>query len=446
MSAKKSRWEDEEEDPAELQRQQEEKERKRRLKEEKRKAKEVAQEAAKRAAEEEEERAAKREKVEEEVVEDVRLQLRFPTRHIESCRHVDSYEKLNHIEEGSYGVVFRAKDVETGEIYALKKLKLEKEKNGFPLTSLREITTLLACPHPNIVRLREIVHGDTSSSIFLVMEFVPHDIRSILEDNKEPFLISEVKTLMLQLLSATAYMHDRWIIHRDLKTTNLLMTNRGELKVADFGLARYTSDPAPALTQLVVTLWYRAPELLLGARTYGTEVDVWSVGCIMAELVTGQPLFQGRGELDMIGKIFNTLGPPTDSIWTSYRDLQHAKSITFPPPRPGVDAKTLLRTKFPMLTSAGVDLMSQLLTFDPKRRITAKEALEHPWFAEDPRPKHPDMFPSFPSRANGEKVRKVVSPNAPVVEHGIGAGGTEGLFGNGGEDMGAGGGFQLRVT
>ena len=173
------------------------------------------------------------------------------------CRSVDLFEKLNRIEEGSYGIVYRARERATGEIVALKKLKLEKETNGFPVTSLREIDTLLRSRHNHIVNVREIVIGESALSIFMVMDFVEHDLKTLLGNMKQPFLQSEVKTLMLQLLSAVDFLHDHWIIHRDLKTSNLLLNNRGELKVADFGLARNYGSPMPSMTPLVVTLWYR---------------------------------------------------------------------------------------------------------------------------------------------------------------------------------------------
>ena len=190
---------------------------------------------------------------------------------IVGSRSVYSFERLNHIEEGSYGVVSRARDKETGEIVALKKLKMDQEKNGFPITSLREIKTLMTVSnHDNIVQCKEIVVGDTLTQcvagpvrrhdarrIFLVFEFVEHDLKTLLANMRTPFLASEVKTLMLQLLSAIGYCHDNWIIHRDLKTSNLLMNNRGQIKVADFGLARKFGDPQGEMTQLVVTLWYR---------------------------------------------------------------------------------------------------------------------------------------------------------------------------------------------
>ncbi|PHH92814.1 hypothetical protein CDD83_4723 [Cordyceps sp. RAO-2017] len=197
------------------------------------------------------------------------------------CRSVENFEKLNDIEEGTYGWVARGSDKATGEVVALKRLKLEpQDRSGLPITGLREIQILQDCRHSNIVAMKEVVVGDELSkldnSIFLVLEFVEHDLKGILDDMPEPFLASEVKRLLLQLTLGVAHLHDNWIIHRDLKTSNLLLNNRGQLKIADFGMARYVGDPPPKLTQLVVTLWYRAPELLLGTRTYDAAVDMWS--------------------------------------------------------------------------------------------------------------------------------------------------------------------------
>lgn len=175
------------------------------------------------------------------------------------ARSVFVYERLNQIEEGSYGVVFRARDTQTGDIVALKKLKLEEEKHGFPITALREINALMACRHEHVVNIREVVVGETLTQVYIVMDFIEHDLKTLLTVMPNTFLQSEIKTLLLQLLSAVAHCHKNWILHRDLKTSNLLMNNRGQIKVADFGLARRYGDPVGVggLTQLVVTLWYR---------------------------------------------------------------------------------------------------------------------------------------------------------------------------------------------
>ncbi|KAI0283445.1 kinase-like domain-containing protein [Russula aff. rugulosa BPL654] len=336
------------------------------------------------------------------------------TRHppLTSSRSVYSYEKLNSIEEGSYGVVFRARDKQTGDIVALKKLKLDEEKYGFPITALREINALMLCRHDNVVGIREVVVGETLTQVFIVMDFIEHDLKTLLTLMPSPFLQSEIKTLMLQLLSAVSHCHSNWILHRDLKTSNLLMNNRGTIKVADFGLARRYGDPVGVggMTQLVVTLWYRAPEILLGAKTYSTAIDMWSVGCIFAELLLKEPLFQAKAEIELISMIFKLLGPPTNDSWPEYSSLPLAKTITPPSPQPHQ-----FRQKFPFLTINGIDLLSSLLTYDPERRITAEEALQHPYFSEAPAPKHPDMFSSFPSAAAGERRRKPFSsPTAPA--------------------------------
>lgn len=195
-------------------------------------------------------------------------------------------------------MVFRARDRETGEIVAIKKLKLEKEKEGFPITALRELSTLIGLRHPNIINVKEVVYGSSLDKIYVVMEYLDHELKSILEDRKIGFTHSEVKTLVYQLLSGLAHMHARFTFHRDIKTSNLLYSNDGTLKLCDFGLARKFAHPLRPYTNLVVTLWYRAPELLFGADVYSEAVDLWSVGCVMGELILREPLLMGKGEMD----------------------------------------------------------------------------------------------------------------------------------------------------
>lgn len=349
---------------------------------------------------------------------------------ISGCRSVSRFERLNHIEEGSYGVVFRARDRETGEVVALKQLKLDKEKGGFPITSLREIHTLLEARHPHIVELKELVVGDTLNQyvvpqcvfanlrIYLVMEFVEHDLKTLLGTMRTPFLQSEVKTLMQQLLSAVALMHSRWIVHRDLKTSNLLIDNRGRIKLADFGLARLFGDPLEEMTGLVVTLWYRAPELLLGAQLYDTAVDMWSVGCIFGELLLKEPLLPGKGEADQLSRIYHLLGAPSEAVWPGFSRLPNARSAagsTAPLAEPDAGPAEGLRHRFRYCTEGALDLLHRLLTYDPAQRITAEEALEHPYFFESPPPAHPDSFGSFPSVAAGDK-RRFATPDAPKAQ------------------------------
>ncbi|KAJ9365486.1 kinase-like domain-containing protein [Paecilomyces variotii] len=378
--------------------------------------------------------------------------LRFPAPEWGPCRHVDNFERLNHIEEGSYGWVSRAKDITTGEIVALKKLKMENSPDGFPVTGLREIQTLLGARHQNIVNLREIVMGNSMDSVFLVMDFLEHDLKTLLDDMREPFLPSEIKTLLLQIMSATEFLHSHWIMHRDLKTSNLLMNNRGEIKIADFGMARYYGDPPPKLTQLVVTLWYRSPELLLGADKYGPEIDMWSIGCIFGELLTTEPLLQGKNEVEQLSKIFALTGPPTQQTWPGFRSLPNAKSLRLPPSYSSSNTSStkpplLPRSKFPYLTNSGLTLLSSLLALNPASRPTAQECLRHPYFHEDPRPKPKEMFPTFPSKAGMERRRRRETPEAP--KHGAEAPKLDfaSVFGGtGGGDTGeTGAGFTLRL-
>lgn len=226
---------------------------------------------------------------------------------LQGCRSVEEFKHLNHIAEGTYGIVYRAQDKRTEEIVALKRLKMEKEREGFPITSLREINTLLKGQHPNIVTCREIVVGCNMDKIFIVMDYVEHDFKSLMETMKaknQSFLPAEVKCLTQQLLSAVAHLHDNWILHRDLKTSNLLLSHKGILKVGDFGLAREYGSPLKPYTSVVVTLWYRAPELLLCCKEYSTPIDIWSVGCIFAEFLSMSALFPGQSETDQLNKIY----------------------------------------------------------------------------------------------------------------------------------------------
>lgn len=262
----------------------------------------------------------------------------------------------------------------------------------------------------------------------------------------EPFLASEVKTLLHQLVSGVSYLHDHWILHRDLKTSNLLLNNRGQLKIADFGMARYVGDPPPKLTQLVVTLWYRAPELLLGATTYGQAVDMWSVGCILGELLTREPLLQGKNEVEELSKIFELCGIPTEESWPSFRRLPNARSLRLPKDNPQM-AGSVIRAKFPLLTTAGVALLNGLLALNPDRRLSAGDVLAHEYFRQDPKPKQEAMFPTFPSKAGQERRRRRDTPNAPARGQAvaIGAADFSGIF-SGREREERGGGFSLRMV
>nr|CAD1830376.1 unnamed protein product [Ananas comosus var. bracteatus] len=253
----------------------------------------------------------------------------------QSSTLMDQYEKVEKIGEGTYGVVYKARDRVTNEMIALKKIRLEQEDEGVPSTAIREISLLKEMRHGNIVsRLQDVVHCE--KRIYLVFEYLDLDLKKHMDTcpdlAKDPRL---VKKFLYQILRGIAYCHSHRVLHRDLKPQNLLIDRRtNALKLADFGLARAFGIPVRTFTHEVVTLWYRAPEILLGARQYSTPVDVWSVGCIFAEMVNQRPLFPGDSEIDELFRIFRVLGTPNEEIWPGVSSLPDFKSA-FPkwPPK-----------------------------------------------------------------------------------------------------------------
>ncbi|XP_074769321.1 cyclin-dependent kinase 10 isoform X1 [Athene noctua] len=339
------------------------------------------------------------------------------------CRSVKEFEKLNRIGEGTYGIVYRARDTLTDETVALKKVRMDNEKDGMPISSLREITLLLQLRHPNIVELKEVVVGNHLESIFLVMGYCEQDLASLLENMQTPFSEAQVKCIILQVLKGLQYLHENYIIHRDLKVSNLLMTDKGCVKIADFGLARTYGMPPKPMTPKVVTLWYRAPELLLGMTTQTTSIDMWAVGCILAELLAHKPLLPGTSEIHQIDLIVQLLGTPNENIWpvravpcslpalpTLPACTSRSKPVSTPQgfsKLPLASQYTLrkqpynnLKHKFPWLSEAGLRLLNFLFMYDPKKRATAKDCLESSYFKEKPLPCEPELMPTFPHHRN----------------------------------------------
>jgi serine/threonine protein kinase len=286
----------------------------------------------------------------------------------------EKYQKLDKVGEGTYGVVYKARDRATGKLVALKKIRLESDDEGVPSTAIREISVLKEMSHDNIVRLLDIVHNDIK--LYLVFEFLDLDLRRYMDSvmAKGTLMPSQIRSYLYQLLVGMEYCHARRILHRDLKPQNLLIDKTGRLKIADFGLARVFGVPLRAYTHEVVTLWYRAPEILLGSKHYATAMDMWSIACIFAEMVLLKPLFPGDSEIDELFRIFRLLGTPTEDTWPNVTSLPDYKPI-FPMWR----AMPLEET-FPTLEDDGIELMQLMMTYDPAKRISARMALEHAYF------------------------------------------------------------------
>jgi len=228
---------------------------------------------------------------------------------------MERYQKIEKIGEGTYGVVYKAKDRITAEVIALKKIRLEVEDEGIPSTAIREISLLKELQHPNIVRLYDVVH--TEKKLTLVFEYLDQDLKKYLDVCEGGLESTILKSFLYQLICGVMYCHHHRVLHRDLKPQNLLINREGELKLADFGLARAFGIPVRSYTHEVVTLWYRAPDVLLGSKRYSTPVDIWSIGCIFAEMCNGAPLFPGTCETNQLDRIFQDCGFPctTKDTW-----------------------------------------------------------------------------------------------------------------------------------
>mmetsp|Transcript_3919 Transcript_3919/g.6896 ORF Transcript_3919/g.6896 Transcript_3919/m.6896 type:complete len:308 (+) Transcript_3919:295-1218(+) len=300
---------------------------------------------------------------------------------------MDRYVKTekNAAGEGTYGVVYKARCKQTGDTVALKKIRLEMEDEGVPSTALREISLLKELDHPNIVLLRDVEHSvgeqndpkqKAPGRLYLVFEWLDQDLRKHMDNLEGPMTPALIKSYMSQLLLGLEYCHSRGIFHRDLKPQNLLIDKSGTLKIADFGLARAFSLPFRTYTHEVVTLWYRAPEIILGQRRYGLPVDMWSVGTIFAEMVNKRPLWPGDCEIDELFRIFRTLGTPDDRVWPGVSSLDDYQSI-FPQWEPKGLAHDV-----PTLDPNGLNLLTEMLRYDPAARISARVALRHEYFRE----------------------------------------------------------------
>ncbi|XP_019195446.1 PREDICTED: probable serine/threonine-protein kinase At1g54610 isoform X2 [Ipomoea nil] len=303
----------------------------------------------------------------------------------------DKFQRLEKIGQGTYSSVYKARDLDNGKMVALKKVRFDNFQPESVRFMAREITVLRRLDHPNIMKLEGIITSRSSCSIYLVFEYMEHDLSGLLSCSEIKFSDSQIKCFMKQLLSGLEHCHVKGIMHRDIKVSNILVNNEGILKIGDFGLANFVSARSKQpMTSRVVTLWYRPPELLLGATKYGETVDLWSAGCVFAELFFGRPILKGRTEVEQLHKIFKLCGSPSDDYWEQSK-LPLAAIF-----KPQYAYESTLRERCKELPKSAVHLIETLLSIEPYKRGTASSSLNSEYFHTKPYACDPSSMPKFP--------------------------------------------------
>lgn len=305
---------------------------------------------------------------------------------------LDRFINLGTAGEGTYGVVYKARNKITGKNVALKRIKLEKfynkgDSEGVPSTAIREICLLKNLKHSAIVELLDVMYN--TDKLFLVFEYLDLDLKKYIDNTRQPLSTALIRSYMKQLVEGLAYLHTHTILHRDLKPQNLLIDKEGHIKLADFGLSRSFSLPSRTYTHEVVTLWYRAPELLLGSKIYCTGVDIWSLGCILCEMIIKKAMFPGDSEIDQLYKIFRIMGTPNEEVWDGISSFPEYKP-SFPKWKPK-NLKEIINFQ----DEEQEELLMNMLVYDPSQRKTAKELTKHPYLKKA-RLAAPDMD-AFPN-------------------------------------------------
>ncbi|KAF9733682.1 hypothetical protein PMIN06_006523 [Paraphaeosphaeria minitans] len=328
-------------------------------------------------------------------------------RRFKGCSKIGEYELLKKLGEGTFGEVHQARHVRSSRIFAMKKILTHNEKDGFPITALREIKLLKMLSHENVLKLEEMsverpkAEGRKRAILYMVMPYMDHDLSGLLDNPDVHFSAPQVKCYMLQLFKGLRYLHDNHILHRDMKAANLLINNRGRLQIADFGLARHYDEPVPQrgngngearreYTTLVVTRWYRPPELLLQLRRYTPAIDMWGAGCVFGEMFKRKPILAGQSDLHQAQIIFELVGSPNDRSMPGWNQLPGAEAV-----RSFASHSGQLSQKFRELSPQGLDLLSKLLMLDWRKRINAIDAIDHPYFKEEPKPMREEDIPTF---------------------------------------------------
>ena len=294
---------------------------------------------------------------------------------------MENYTVIKALGKGTWGVVHMAEQKATSRKVALKKIKSVKPEEGVNFTAIREIKILREFKHENIIDLVDcFVTPD--NAVCLVYEVAKTDLSNILNNRSIPISLADTKQHLLSLLRAVAACHERWILHRDLKPDNMLYLSDGTMKLADFGLARMYGTPKVRLSPDPITLWYKPPELLLGATQYSSAVDMWSVGCIFAELLLRRPFLQGKtgSDISQLDEIFRVFGTPTDTNWPNHRTLPMCASGLLWDDCPPIP----FDEKFSAAPKDALSLLRSMLVLDPNKRFSASQCLIHPYFTNSP--------------------------------------------------------------
>ena len=287
-----------------------------------------------------------------------------------------------------------------GRQIAIKEIKTGLFKDGLDMSAIREVKYLQELRHRNVIELMDVFMS-ADNNLNLVLEFLPCDLEVLIKDQKVVFKSSDIKAWLLMTLRGIHHCHRNFILHRDLKPSNLLLAPDGQLKIADFGLARAFGNALDAFTPKVVTRWYRAPELLFGARHYTGAVDIWAVGIIFAELMLRTPYLPGADDVDQLDVTFKALGTPTEQIWPNVSNLPMYDALhVYPPP-----LRQELRNRFSAATERALDLMISMTQLDPARRCDLEQALTHDFFTEAPPPTRPEDLPTKSPEPDEKKRR-----------------------------------------
>ncbi|TID19745.1 serine/threonine-protein kinase bur1 [Venturia nashicola] len=385
----------------------------------------------------------------------------MPTRPLDRRYHgsakLEEYDVQEKLGEGTFGEVYRARSRRTNNVVALKKILMHNEKDGFPITALREIKLLKMLSHINVIRLEEMIVDRTAATnkkratLYMVTPYMAHDLSGLLDNQDVHLQPQHIKCYMLQLLRGLKYLHNSHILHRDMKAANLLISGDGILKIADFGLARHYDDEVPKpghgggearreYTTLVVTRWYRPPELLLQLRKYTTAIDMWGAGCVFGEMFKKKPILAGKSDLNQAQIIFELVGSPTEHTMPGWQELPGCEGVKNWVAEPGN-----LDREFGRYGNDAVSLMRELLRLDYRKRINAMDALHHPYFTNHPLPSRPEDIPWFADSHELDKRngRPPAQNLPPAPQGGAVGGGPHEWSGNGpptnGWDSGRGG-------